>query len=377
RRGAASRAPARRQTSLPATSTCDVRVLPARVDASRRRRRRARHHFRPPRPPSCCRGSAAAGGRPECRRARCGLAMPSSPLRVAVVCSSNQNRSMEAHNILSKRGFSVRSFGTGTHVKLPGPAPDKPNVYDFKTTYDQMYNDLLRKDKELYPSGLSQAWPCGVPGLQAGQSAQPLLCQQLDQPAGAGAEWSGPPGCGGRPAPSYTQNGILHMLDRNKRIKPRPERFQSCKDLFDLILTCEERVYDQVVEGECPRAGRLAGALGAAPSTTLGGLARARARLPWAESVRAAEASASLRLARPVRSPADLNSREQETCQPVHVINVDIQDNHEEATLGAFLICELCQCIQHTEDMENEIEELLQEFEEKSGRAFLHTVCFY
>lgn len=54
----------------------------------------------------------------------------------------------------SKRGFSVRSFGTGTHVKLPGPAPDKPNVYDFKTTYDQMYNDLLRKDKELYPH-----WP--------------------------------------------------------------------------------------------------------------------------------------------------------------------------------------------------------------------------
>uniref|UniRef100_A0AC11DXN4 SSU72 homolog, RNA polymerase II CTD phosphatase n=1 Tax=Ovis aries TaxID=9940 RepID=A0AC11DXN4_SHEEP len=123
------------------------------------------------------------------------------------------------------------------------------------------------------------------------------------------------------PTNSYTQNGILHMLDRNKRIKPRPERFQNCKDLFDLILTCEERVYDQVVE--------------------------------------------------------DLNSREQETCQPVHVINVDIQDNHEEATLGAFLICELCQCIQHTEDMENEIDELLQEFEEKSGRTFLHTVCFY
>lgn len=44
-------------------------------------------------------------------------------------------------------------------------------------------------------------------------------------------------------------------------------------------------------------------------------------------------------------SRSDLNSREQETCQPVHVINVDIQDNHEEATLGAFLICELCQCV--------------------------------
>ncbi|XP_061689081.1 RNA polymerase II subunit A C-terminal domain phosphatase SSU72 isoform X1 [Syngnathoides biaculeatus] len=161
--------------------------------------------------------------------------MPSHPLRVAVVCSSNQNRSMEAHNILSKRGFDVRSFGTGSHVKLPGPAPDKPNVYDFKTTYEQMYNDLVRKDKEL-----------------------------------------------------YTQNGILHMLDRNKRIKSKPERFQSCRDKFDLVITCEERVYDQVLE--------------------------------------------------------DLSSREQETMQPVHVINVDIQDNHEEATLGAFLICELCQC---------------------------------
>lgn len=53
--------------------------------------------------------------------------------------------------LCSKRGFDVRSFGTGSHVKLPGPAPDKPNVYDFKTTYVQMYNDLVRKDKELYP----------------------------------------------------------------------------------------------------------------------------------------------------------------------------------------------------------------------------------
>lgn len=48
---------------------------------------------------------------------------------------------------------------------------------------------------------------------------------------------------------------------------------------------------------------------------------------------------------RVILSRLDLNSREQETCQPVHVINVDIQDNHEEATLGAFLICELCQCV--------------------------------
>lgn len=40
------------------------------------------------------------------------------------------------------------------------------------------------------------------------------------------------------------------MLDRNKRIKTRPERFQQCKEKFDIIVTCEERVYDQVVECE-------------------------------------------------------------------------------------------------------------------------------
>ena len=33
--------------------------------------------------------------------------------------------------------------------------------------------------------------------------------------------------------------------------------------------------------------------------------------------------------------------------------------------------------IQHTDDMENEIDELIQEFEDKSNRPFLHTVCFY
>jgi RNA polymerase II-interacting protein involved in transcription start site selection len=50
---------------------------------------------------------------------------------------------------------------------------------------------------------------------------------------------------------SYTQNGLLHMLDRNKRIKPRPERFQVARDKFDILVTCEERVYDQVIEGTC------------------------------------------------------------------------------------------------------------------------------
>lgn len=75
------------------------------------------------------------------------------------------------------------------------------------------------------------------------------------------------------------------MLDRNRRIKKGPEKFQLCKEKFDIIITAEERVYDQVIE--------------------------------FMES----------------NPPVDN--------QPVHIINIDIQDNHEEATMGAFLICDM------------------------------------
>ena len=44
---------------------------------------------------------------------------------------------------------------------------------------------------------------------------------------------------------------------------------------------------------------------------------------------------------------------------------------------GAFLICDLCQCVQLMEGMEDRIGELLQVFKEKSGRSFLHTICLY
>ena len=47
----------------------------------------------------------------------------------------------------------------------------------------------------------------------------------------------------------YRQNGILHMLDRNRRIKLKPERFQDVVEEFDIIFTVEERIYDVVVEG--------------------------------------------------------------------------------------------------------------------------------
>lgn len=153
-------------------------------------------------------------------------------LRIAVICSSNMNRSMEAHAFLAKKGYYVKSFGTGDKVKIPGSAADKPNVYEFGTSYEEIANDLLGKDKTL-----------------------------------------------------YTQNGLLHTLERNRRIKTRPEKFQDSNEKFDILITCEERVYDQVLE--------------------------------YMEN----------------KEPSD-NSI-------VHVLNIDIQDNLEEATIGAFLISDI------------------------------------
>jgi RNA polymerase II subunit A C-terminal domain phosphatase SSU72 len=72
--------------------------------------------------------------------------------RIAVVCASNQNRSMETHALLVKKGFKhVSSFGTNSQVKLPGTAPDKPVVFDFSVPYTQMYDHLRQIDEELYP----------------------------------------------------------------------------------------------------------------------------------------------------------------------------------------------------------------------------------
>jgi len=184
------------------------------------------------------------------------------------VCSSNMNRSMEAHARLKKKGFNVRSFGTGDKIKLPGPSANQPNVYDFGTTYEEIHADLARKDKTM-----------------------------------------------------YKQNGILHMLDRNRMIKERPERLQDTDEKFDVIITAEERVYDQVLDHFS-------------------------------------------------------NNGSKEDVM-VHLINIDIQDNQEEATIGAFLFHEVSQLLIESPDLDNEIDELLQDFEAKCNRAVLHSVLFY
>ena len=54
-----------------------------------------------------------------------------------------------SNDLIRKKGFDVRSYGTGSHVKLPGTAIDKPNVYPFGKPYRQIYEDLVKKDENL------------------------------------------------------------------------------------------------------------------------------------------------------------------------------------------------------------------------------------
>ncbi|XP_020255100.1 RNA polymerase II subunit A C-terminal domain phosphatase SSU72-like [Asparagus officinalis] len=121
----------------------------------------------------------------------------SPKLRYAMVCSSKQNRSMEAHSLLQRHGFDVSSYGTRAHVKLPGPSYREPNIYEFRTPYHKMYDDLLRKNPEL-----------------------------------------------------YKRNGILPMLKRNMSVKLAPQRWQdnAADGPFDVVLSFEDRVFDAIVD---------------------------------------------------------------------------------------------------------------------------------
>jgi len=120
---------------------------------------------------------------------------------------------------------------------------------------------------------------------------------------------------------SYTQNGLLHMLDRNRRLKLAPERFQNCQEQFEVLITCEERVYDSVVE--------------------------------FFESK---------------GSAANI---------PVHIINIDITDNHDEAVKGAFIISDLVTQLAKSSDLDNEIDDIIAMVEEHTDKNFLHCIMFY
>ena len=98
---------------------------------------------------------------------------------------------------------------------------------------------------------------------------------------------------------SYIENGLIGMLERNIALKDKPERFQDAKDQFDVIITCEGRVFEEAAKSAC--------------------------MLVLHSSLFAA-----------------LEEQASATLKPVHVVNFEIKDTPETATIGAFQIVDFC-----------------------------------
>lgn len=167
-------------------------------------------------------------------------------LKVCTVCAANNNRSMESHKQLKDAGYNVRSFGTGSAVRLPGPLIDKPNVYEFGTPYSDIYIDLMSQDSHKM----------------------------------------------------YESNGLIRMISRNKNIKKAPEKWHNnaYAGKFDLVITCEERCFDLVLD------------------------------------------DLMVRLLSKDQADSDVK-------QVVHIINVDIKDDYENAVIGGKGILKLVNMI--------------------------------
>jgi RNA polymerase II subunit A C-terminal domain phosphatase SSU72 len=122
-----------------------------------------------------------------------------SQLSFGVVCSSNINRSMEAHLVLMNAGLQCASYGTGTQVRLPGRTAMEPRVFKFGTPYHEMYTQLTSNTTD---------------------------------------------------AQYFHKNGVLQLCQRGAAVKLSPTRWQDCTTVHEhhVVICFEERIYDAVME---------------------------------------------------------------------------------------------------------------------------------
>lgn len=118
------------------------------------------------------------------------------------------------------------------------------------------------------------------------------------------------------------------MIDRDRKVKEAPERFQDEKKFhFDIIIAYEKRVYEIVVNGMLQRLLQLG-------RCCVGGESeRVRNSLRFSLDTHETHSS-PFRCSLPV---ADLMLRNNAEVSPCHVINLDTTDNRDEARNSALL----------------------------------------
>ncbi len=157
--------------------------------------------------------------------------------------------------------IQVGSFGVNGHVKLPGPTQHQPNVYNFGTPYEVIYRDLRSKDEAFYEQkGLLQvenSFSRSHTGSMVACVMQTWL-SSIDSVVGDGRQSPH----GAKSSPAEIRSVSVQMLQRNMSIKLAPQRWQDNQEQFDVVIVFEERLMDNLLEGQqpwkCPIIRRLA-----------------------------------------------------------------------------------------------------------------------
>lgn len=129
-------------------------------------------------------------------------------LQFAVVCACNMNRSVAAHIRLAEAGYHVSSYGVARSVKLRSRKGTR------SYTWDQEYSTILKDMVSTSPQD---------------------------------TEWA-------------KKRGLVDLLQRNAKVKAKPERWQSLSTEFvaqqNVIITFQDRVFEMLmddVESRLPR----------------------------------------------------------------------------------------------------------------------------